>query len=332
MSKLPHSHGDQVAFDKGWEALDVECTLVLPKNFSSQCCKKNFKYLKGKPNLGVKVNTGSRVNPGFAEIVDFLRGSNLRTRTVAHAQSHLITTPPPIRHIYISTSPIPSPTPPPITSPTPPPIPTPPLPPSPSPKSPPPPPPPPETEPITDESLYEEHSPGHHHFSPSQEQAPSRMPMDICFQKDEEPEAQRRKVKPGSLKILQVQGLLHLLRKSTCFSGEQKRKYIPKHLEPAQNSLKGCLFKVKCPLTKEGGTEKKRDKRQTAGENKGQREGNSYSSVKKLQRRQKEQNLTKKKQVLQNNKIGSLQKKRRLSKYHLDCSSSTKDSRRRRVD
>ncbi|GJT33610.1 hypothetical protein Tco_0924029 [Tanacetum coccineum] len=65
--------------------------------------------------------------------------------------------------IFIS----PSPTPPPIPSPTPPPIPTPPLPPSPSPKSPPPPPPPPETEPITDESLYEEHSPGHHHFSPS---------------------------------------------------------------------------------------------------------------------------------------------------------------------
>ncbi|GJU91840.1 putative ribonuclease H-like domain-containing protein [Tanacetum coccineum] len=41
-----------------------------------------------------------------------------------------------------------------------------------------PPPPPPETEPTTDEYLYEEHSPVHHHFSPSQEQAPSRMPMD----------------------------------------------------------------------------------------------------------------------------------------------------------
>ncbi|GKC04487.1 hypothetical protein Tco_0996097 [Tanacetum coccineum] len=72
----------------------------------------------------------------------------------------------------------PSPTtPPPIPSPTPPPIPTPPLPPSPSPKSPPPPP-PPETAPITDEYLYEKHSPVHHHFSPSQEQAPSRMHMD----------------------------------------------------------------------------------------------------------------------------------------------------------
>ncbi|GJZ72997.1 hypothetical protein Tco_0637143 [Tanacetum coccineum] len=72
----------------------------------------------------------------------------------------------------------PSPTPPPIPTSTspPPPIPTPTLPPSPSPTSPPPP--PPETEPTTDEYLYEEHSPVHHHFSPSQEQAPSRMPMD----------------------------------------------------------------------------------------------------------------------------------------------------------
>ncbi|GJR66568.1 putative ribonuclease H-like domain-containing protein [Tanacetum coccineum] len=87
----------------------------------------------------------------------------------AQAQSQPSPTPPPIP---TSTSP-----PPPIPSPTPPPIPTPPLPPSSSPKSPPPPP-PPETEPITDEYLYEEHSPGHHHFSPSQEQTPSRMPMD----------------------------------------------------------------------------------------------------------------------------------------------------------
>ncbi|GJW47314.1 hypothetical protein Tco_0078960 [Tanacetum coccineum] len=61
----------------------------------------------------------------------------------------------------------PSPPPPLIPSPTPTPIPT--------PTSPPP---PPETEPTTDEYLYEKHSPVHHHFSPSQEQAPSRMPMD----------------------------------------------------------------------------------------------------------------------------------------------------------
>ncbi|GKD56382.1 hypothetical protein Tco_1289769 [Tanacetum coccineum] len=83
----------------------------------------------------------------------------------AQAQSQPSPTPPPIP---TSTSP-----PPPIPSPTPPPIPTPTPPPSTSP-----PPPPPETEPTTDEYLYEEHSPVHHHFSPSQEQAPSRMPMD----------------------------------------------------------------------------------------------------------------------------------------------------------
>ncbi|GKF58402.1 hypothetical protein Tco_0171939, partial [Tanacetum coccineum] len=68
---------------------------------------------------------------------------------------------------------IPTPTPPPIPTPTPPPIPTP---------TSPPPPPPPETEPTTDEHIYEEQSPVHHHFSPSQEQAPSHMPMDDVLQ------------------------------------------------------------------------------------------------------------------------------------------------------
>ncbi|GJW63839.1 putative ribonuclease H-like domain-containing protein [Tanacetum coccineum] len=93
----------------------------------------------------------------------------------------ITSTPPPITQSPppppITTSP-----PPPIPSPTPPPIPTPTSPPPsiPTPTPPPtsPPPPPPETEPTTDEYIYEEHSPVHHHFSPSQEQAPSRMPMD----------------------------------------------------------------------------------------------------------------------------------------------------------
>ncbi|GKG32140.1 hypothetical protein Tco_0427090, partial [Tanacetum coccineum] len=70
-----------------------------------------------------------------------------------------------------SSIPIPTPTPPPIPTSTPPPIPT-----------SPPPPPPPEPEPTTDEYIYEEHSPVHHHFSPSQEQAPSRMPIDDLLQ------------------------------------------------------------------------------------------------------------------------------------------------------
>ncbi|GJS25103.1 hypothetical protein Tco_0453735 [Tanacetum coccineum] len=72
------------------------------------------------------------------------------------------------------------------TAPPPPPIPTPtpPPPPIPTPTPPPtsPPPPPPETEPTTDEYIYEEQSPVHPHFSPSQEQAPSHMPMDDLLQ------------------------------------------------------------------------------------------------------------------------------------------------------
>ncbi|GJS21683.1 putative ribonuclease H-like domain-containing protein [Tanacetum coccineum] len=143
--------------------------------------------------------------------------------------------PPPIPTSTSPPPPIPSPTPPPIPSPTPPPIPTPPLPPSPSPKSPPPPP-PPETAPITDESLYEEHSPAHHHFSPSQEQAPSRMHMDDLLHTSrttkrrnlviltdsggsEEPEAQAErigKLNPGSYE-------LHMLVSKTVTAGENNR-------------------------------------------------------------------------------------------------------------
>ncbi|GKB07995.1 hypothetical protein Tco_0836279 [Tanacetum coccineum] len=65
------------------------------------------------------------------------------------------TSPPPI---------IPSPTPPPLPTPT---------------SSPPP---PPETAPPTDEHINEEQSPVHHHFSPSQVQAPSHMPINDLLQ------------------------------------------------------------------------------------------------------------------------------------------------------
>ncbi|GJY02941.1 hypothetical protein Tco_0361093 [Tanacetum coccineum] len=89
----------------------------------------------------------------------------------AQAQTQPIPPPPPIP----SPTPTPIPTstspPPIIPSPTPPPIPT--------PTSPPP---PPETEPPTDEHIYEEQSPVHHHFSPSQAQAPSHMPTDDLLQ------------------------------------------------------------------------------------------------------------------------------------------------------
>ncbi|GJT49285.1 putative ribonuclease H-like domain-containing protein, partial [Tanacetum coccineum] len=85
----------------------------------------------------------------------------------------------------IPTSPppqIPTPTPPPIPTSPPPQIATPTPPPIPTLTSPPPPPPPPETKPTTDEYIYEEQSPVHHQFSPSQEQAPSHMPMDDLLQ------------------------------------------------------------------------------------------------------------------------------------------------------
>ncbi|GKC81544.1 hypothetical protein Tco_1137261, partial [Tanacetum coccineum] len=90
----------------------------------------------------------------------------------AQAQSQPLPPQPP------PSSPPPPPTPsssspPPLPSPTPTPIPTP---------TSPPPPPPPETEPPTDEHIYEEQSPVHHPFSPSQTQAPSHMPTDDLLQ------------------------------------------------------------------------------------------------------------------------------------------------------
>ncbi|GJV46944.1 hypothetical protein Tco_1437156 [Tanacetum coccineum] len=89
-------------------------------------------------------------------------------------------TPPPVQTPTPSTQsppltqPVPSTTPPPIPTPTPPLIPT--------PTSPPISTPPHETEPTIDEHIYEEQTPVHHHFSPSQAQAPSHMSMDDLFQ------------------------------------------------------------------------------------------------------------------------------------------------------
>ncbi|GJS08624.1 hypothetical protein Tco_0365420 [Tanacetum coccineum] len=76
--------------------------------------------------------------------------------------------PKPTHHLLSSTPTpttyIPTPTPPPIPTPTPPPITTPiPI---------------PDTEPTPDVHIYEEQSPIHHHFSPTQEQATSQLPMD----------------------------------------------------------------------------------------------------------------------------------------------------------
>ncbi|GKE09360.1 hypothetical protein Tco_1412911, partial [Tanacetum coccineum] len=96
---------------------------------------------------------------------------NVPTPTPPHVP---LTTPPPVK------TPTPSTLTPPLTQPVPPPIP-PPIPtPTPLPTSPPQP--PPETEPTTDEHIYEEQTPVHHHFSPSQAQAPSHMTVDDLLQ------------------------------------------------------------------------------------------------------------------------------------------------------
>ncbi|GKD63040.1 hypothetical protein Tco_1305148, partial [Tanacetum coccineum] len=139
----------------------------------------------------------------FAEIVDFLRGSNLRDSLQLDDATGITMLPNaelfeelrycllcylllltqmqdknmmlwlhPNHHPVPSTSsppvittptPPPIPTPPTISTPTPPPIPTPPTIPTPTPI--------PDTEPTPFEHIYEEPSPVHHHFSPPQEQA-----------------------------------------------------------------------------------------------------------------------------------------------------------------
>ncbi|GJZ44453.1 hypothetical protein Tco_0591708, partial [Tanacetum coccineum] len=48
-----HSNGDQVAFDKDEKALIVDVSLVTPKTSHLNAVKRIFKYLKGKPNLGL---------------------------------------------------------------------------------------------------------------------------------------------------------------------------------------------------------------------------------------------------------------------------------------
>ncbi|GJY62397.1 hypothetical protein Tco_0463054 [Tanacetum coccineum] len=207
----------------------------------------------------------------------------------AQAQTQPLPPPPPIP----SPTPTPIPTstspPPIIPSPTPPPIPT--------PTSPPPP--PPETEPPTDEHINEEQSPVHHHFSPSQAQAPSHMPTDDLLQTVPN-EAIPKKVKKleGFLKrrnlvltdsededlrfkwmikvkltlnISSKQGLVHLLQTKAHLPGRNKSgKISPNTLEFTKPHLKVI------------------EQDSTAGDNKEQREGKiSYASVKKLQRRQR---------------------------------------------
>ncbi|GJS16592.1 putative ribonuclease H-like domain-containing protein [Tanacetum coccineum] len=203
-----------ISKDKYVAADTQEFDSCYSKDFSSQCCQEDLQEAfsdsdYGGSNLDRKSTTGGcqflgqRLYHGqwFAEIVGFSlevpnSGYDLTANptilisldegTCYSSSSHTISststfsihkTPTPIPTSTSPPLPIPSQTPTPIPTSTspPPPIPSSTPTPIPTPTSPPP---PPENEPTTDEYLYEKHSPVHHHFSPSQEQAPSRMHMD----------------------------------------------------------------------------------------------------------------------------------------------------------
>ncbi|GJW67114.1 hypothetical protein Tco_0121538 [Tanacetum coccineum] len=123
------------------------------------------------------INAGqaqSRGAPTPSQPVPLTTPPHVSTPTPPHVSTPTpppVQTPTPSKQSPPLTQPVPSPTPPPIPTPTPPPIST--------PTSPPP---PPKTEPTTDEHIYEEQTPVHHHFSPSQAQAPSHMSLDDLLQ------------------------------------------------------------------------------------------------------------------------------------------------------
>ncbi|GJY62358.1 putative ribonuclease H-like domain-containing protein [Tanacetum coccineum] len=217
----------------------------------ANCCRQSVAGFQ-KSNVGLWFAE----NCGFSSEVSNLSIARTRTCSQAQTQSNnstptysTITTPTPIPTSTSPPPPIPSTTPtpiptstsppPPIPSTTPTPIPTSTSPPQtiPSPTPPPiptptsPPPPPPETEPSTDEHIYEEQSPVHHHFSPSQAQAPNS--------EDEEPEFKGRKVKRPS--SFSKQGLVYPppTNKGTCSGSEQEEEISPNTLRTSQNSLKG---------------------------------------------------------------------------------------------
>ncbi|GJV68370.1 putative ribonuclease H-like domain-containing protein [Tanacetum coccineum] len=93
-----NSHGDQVLLQRMRKAIDVDCTFVTPKSSHLTCfCQENLQVFNGQTNLGFigilgnhrcleaffdsdygGYNLDRKSTIGFAEIVDFLRGSNLR--------------------------------------------------------------------------------------------------------------------------------------------------------------------------------------------------------------------------------------------------------------
>ncbi|GJR72445.1 hypothetical protein Tco_0084810 [Tanacetum coccineum] len=186
-----------------------------------------------------------------------------------------ITTPTPPPITTPTPPPITTPPPPPILTPTPPPIRTSPPPPIPTPTPPPispptSPPPPPETEPTPDEYIYKDQSPVHHHFSPSQEKATSRMPMDDLLQaipksidKKEYKKEKRLKVKSKSqawtfkklmpwaeksIRCAEKIKLLLLSKIVTAVKIRTKRRKAPMRREETPKEVKGTNLQEQASL------------------------------------------------------------------------------------
>ncbi|GJV69409.1 reverse transcriptase domain-containing protein [Tanacetum coccineum] len=177
------------------------------------------------------------------------------------------------------------------------------------------PPPPPETEPTIDEYLYEEHSPVHHHFSPSQEQEPI-----LTDSEDEVPEVARRKSQ-ADLKIFIPRNGYTSSTKGTCFRSIDKGRRYKRRKETKGKKVVSSLDfqeddagaeKIKYAWTK--------------------RRGKALCSVKKLPKKQEETNFTRRSSLADSNKIGSLQKEEEAEQIHLDALLAPKDCRRRRVE
>ncbi|GJU56212.1 putative ribonuclease H-like domain-containing protein [Tanacetum coccineum] len=209
---------------------------------------------------------------------------------------HANTTPTPIPTSTSLPPPIPSQTPPPIPTSIspPPPIPTPPPPPSTSP-----PPPPLETEPTTEEYLYKEHSPVHHHFSPSQESSKSQCPM----------------------MSKEVEGFLKGEFSLTRIQRNEEPKAQGENSNDPQDSLQYrrlvASFKSR-PLTKEGGTQEKKETKGKKGVS-GLTFQKDDAGAERLILLSKEQILQEEASLAEAIRLDSLQKEEEAKQIHLDA-------------
>ncbi|GJS40821.1 hypothetical protein Tco_0565864 [Tanacetum coccineum] len=229
-------------------------------------------------------------------------------------------TPPPIP--TPTPPPIPTPIPPPIPTPTPPPIPTPIPPPIPTPTSPPPP--PPETEPTTDEHIYEEQSPVHHHFSPSQEQAPSHMPMDDLLQAV--PKLISRidslEMDLKQTKLTMGNAIVKLVKKVKKLEGFMKGELVLDRNKEEENlRLKGGKVKMILKILQYKDwllLLQQQSKLVRVGEDKGQREGKAPMLSEETPKKSKEQILQEEASLAEAIRLDSLQKEEEAKQIHLD--------------